>query len=163
MLAFLIQDKTMNSTLKVVEYLETTLGSKLFRRTFPLILTDNGSEFADPVLFETGIGNLKRTSIFYCEPYSSFQKGMLEKNHEYIRYLLPKGSSFDGLFHEDVSLMLSHINSTAREIINGRKPFELASLLLDQCVIRAAGIQRIEHHDVCLRPSLFKNKPLTVF
>ncbi len=81
---------------------------------------------------------------------------MLEKNHEYIRYLLPKGSSFDGLSQDDVSLMLSHINSTARTSINGRTPFELASLLLNERVIKATGLGRIEHDDVCLKPSLFK-------
>lgn len=156
MLAFLCKDKTMDSVLKIFGYLEDSLGSDLFRSTFPLILTDNGSEFADPVKFETGTENVKRTSLFYCEPYASYQKGMLEKNHEYIRYLLPKGSSFDGLFQDDVSLMLSHINSTARTSINGRTPFELASLLLNERVIKAAGLERIEHDDVCLKPSLFK-------
>jgi len=110
----------------------------------------------DPLLLENGKGNVRRTSIFYCEPYASYQKGMLEKNHEYIRYILPKGSSFDALSQKDISLMLSHINSTARTSINSRTPFELASLLVDERVIRAAGIQRIEHDDVCLRPSLFR-------
>ena len=155
MLAFLTKDKTMNSVLEVFEYLESELGTDLFRSTFPLILTDNGSEFLDPLLLENGNGNVRRTSIFYCEPYASYQKGMLEKNHEYIRYILPKGSSFDSLSQKDISFMLSHINSTARTSINCRTPFELASLLVDERVIRAAGIQRIEHDDVCLRPSLF--------
>lgn len=156
MLAFLTKDKTMKSVLEVFEYLESELGTDLFRNTFPLILTDNGSEFLDPLLLENGKGNVRRTSIFYCEPYASYQKGMLEKNHEYIRYILPKGSSFDSLVQEDISLMLSHINSTARTSINCRTPLELASLLVDDRVIRAAGIQRIEHDDVCLRPRLFK-------
>lgn len=34
---------------------------------------------------------------YYCEPKHSEQKGELEKNHEYIRYIIPKGTSFDGL------------------------------------------------------------------
>ena len=156
MLAFLTKDKTMNSVLEVFEYLESEFGADLFRNTFPIILTDNGSEFLDPLLLENGKGNVRRTSIFYCEPYASYQKGMLEKNHEYIRYILPKGSSFDALSQKDISFMLSHINSTARTSINCRTPFELASLLVDERVIRAAGIQRIEHDDVCLRPSLFR-------
>lgn len=156
MLAFLTKDKTMNSVLGVFEYLESELGTDLFRNTFPIILTDNGSEFLDPLLLENGNGNARRTSIFYCEPYASYQKGMLEKNHEYIRYILPKGPSFDALSQKDISFMLSHINSTARASINCRTPFELASLLIDERVIRAAGIQRIEHDDVCLRPSLFR-------
>lgn len=156
MLAFLIADKTSSSVLKVFEYLEAELGTTLFRRTFPLILTDNGAEFADPIILERGKNNTKRTSIFYCEPYASYQKGMLEKNHEYIRYVLPKGSSFEGLSQKDISILLSHINSTARTSINGLTPLELASLLIDDRVIRAAGLEKIEHDNVCLRPSLFK-------
>jgi len=38
-----------------------------------------------------------RTNIYYCNPYSSWQKGILEKNHEYVRYVLPKGRSFNEL------------------------------------------------------------------
>lgn len=55
MLAFLSKDKTMDSVLKIFGYLEATSGSDLFRSTSPLMLTDNGSEFADPVKFESGI------------------------------------------------------------------------------------------------------------
>ena len=36
-----------------------------------------------------------RTRIYYCDPNRSDQKGALEKNHEYIRYVLPKGTSFE--------------------------------------------------------------------
>ena len=36
-----------------------------------------------------------RTAIYYCNPNSSWQKGMIEKNHEYIRYVIPKGQSLD--------------------------------------------------------------------
>ena len=45
MLAFLLNDKTSNSVLKVFNWLESILGNDLFEKTFPVILTDNGSEF----------------------------------------------------------------------------------------------------------------------
>ena len=42
----------------------------------------------------------KSTTIFYCDPYCFWQKGACEKNHEYIRYIRPKGSSFADLDDE---------------------------------------------------------------
>ena len=57
----------------------------MFRELFPVILTDNGCEFADPELFEKGHDGKKRTRLFYCESRHCEQKGYLEKNHEYIR------------------------------------------------------------------------------
>ena len=43
--------------------------------------------------------------LFYCDPRRSEQKGQIEKNHEYIRYVLPSGTSFDGLTQEKVALV----------------------------------------------------------
>lgn len=52
MLAFLIETKEMKNTVATLDWLEETLGSEMFRKLFPVILTDNGCEFADPELFE---------------------------------------------------------------------------------------------------------------
>ena len=65
-------------------------------------------------------------------------------------------SVMDGYTQEDISLLMNHINSTARDSLNGRTPFELASLLLDRSVIETLGLKKIEHDDVCLRPNLLR-------
>lgn len=156
MLAFLLPDKKQESVLEVFHHLEEALSTLVFQKTFPVILTDNGSEFLNPILLETGMDSLIRTSIYYCDPNASYQKGALEKNHEFIRYIVPKGESFDGYNQEDITLMINHINSTARASLNGRTPFELASLLLDKCVIETLGFKKIEHDEVHLKPSLLK-------
>ena len=54
--------------------------------------------------------------------------------------------------------MINHINSTARDSLNGRTPFELASLLLDECVIQTVGLKKVEHDEVHLKPRLLRNK-----
>lgn len=97
-----------------------------------------------------------RTKIYYCDSNSSYQKGAIEKNHEFIRYIIPKGTAFDGHNQSDITLMINHINSTARASLNGRTPFELAALLLDDSVIKAVCLKKIEHDDVCLKPNLLK-------
>lgn len=156
MLAFLLPDKTQRSVLDVFDHLERSLGSFIFQKTFPIILTDNGSEFMNPILLETGVNSLARTSIYYCDPNASYQKGALEKNHEFIRYIIPKGKSFDKYTQEDITLMTNHINSTARNSLNSLTPFKLASLLLDESVLQAAALKEIQHDKVCLKPSLLK-------
>ncbi|MBB6630794.1 hypothetical protein H7D64_04675 [Clostridium algidicarnis] len=49
---------------------------------------------------------------------ASYQKPHVEKNHEYIRYVIPKGISFNNRTQEDITLMINHINSTARASLN---------------------------------------------
>lgn len=156
MLAFLLPNKTQESVLEVFHQLEEALGTIVFLKTFPIILTDNGSEFLNPFLLETGIDSTVRTSIYYCDPNASYQKGSLEKNHAYIRYIVPKGKPFDVYNQEDITRMINHINSTARDSLNGRTPFELASLLLDHCVLETLDLKKIEHDDICLKPSLLR-------
>lgn len=156
MLGFLLPDKTQVSVLEVFRHLEESLGTLVFKKTFPVILTDNGSEFINPILLETAVDSSARTHIFYCDPNASYQKGALEKNHEFIRYIVPKGASFNGFDQSDITLMVNHINSTVRASLNGRTPFELASLLLDECVIQTVGLKKIEHDEVHLKPTLLK-------
>lgn len=156
MLAFLLPSKTQEAVLEVFNRLEESISTFVFRKTFQLILTDNGSEFLNPILLETGKDSIIRTSIYYCDANASYQKGALEKNHEFIRYIVPKGESFDDYTQEDITLMINHINSTARGILNGLPPYELASLLLDEYVIEKLGLKRIAHDNVFLKPSLLK-------
>lgn len=156
MLLYLLPDKSQDSVFQVFNRLEKLLTTDGFAEVFPAILTDRGPEFADPILLEKGIGSSTRTSIYYCDPMASSQKAGIEKNHEYIRYICPKGSSFDGLEQKDISLIMNHINSAARPSLNGCTPFQLASLLLKENVINAFGMQPIDPEKVILKPSLLK-------
>lgn len=157
MLAYLLPDKTKKTLAERIGWLEGELGTELFTKTYPVILTDNGVEFADPLLLETGMDGVRRTSVFYCDPGKSCQKGSLEKNHEYIRYILPKGKSFDDLTDEKVLGMINHINSTARPGLNGKTPMALAELLLDNKVKEKLGLTLIPADEVCLKPELLRS------
>ena len=98
---------------EVFQDLKRTLGDFEFSRLFEVILTDNGTEFSDPESIELSAINGERLSnVFFCDPNASWQKGSIEKNHEYIRYVLPKGTSFAGLTQEDCNLLASHIKTT---------------------------------------------------
>ena len=156
MLAFLIETKEMKNTVATFDWLEETLGSELFRELFPVILTDNGCEFADPELFEKGCDGRKRTRMFYCESRHSEQKGELEKNHEYIRYVLPKGSSFDGLNQEQILRMVNHINNTTRPKLHGSTPMKKTLKSFDKNAMEKLGLEIIPPDEICLKPELLK-------
>ena len=95
MLAFLRDRNSARSVTEVFEWLYETLGHEQYCRLFPIILTDRGSEFTDPVSIEcTKFGEI-RSRVFYCDPQRSDQKGGCEVTHEFIRRVLPKGTSFD--------------------------------------------------------------------
>ena len=95
MIARLLPDKTSTSVKKELDNIEKIIGTTLFKRVFQYILTDNGGEFQRPDELETSIDGNKRCSIYYCETNRSDQKAKVEKNHEYIRYIIPKGTSMD--------------------------------------------------------------------
>lgn len=156
MLAFLIEGKEMKNTAATFDWLEERLGAETFREWFPVVLTDNGCEFADPEPFERGTDGSQRTKVFYCEPRHSEQKGELEKNHEYLRYVLPKGTSFDELTPEQVLLTVNHVNNTARPKLHGMTPMKKALQTFDKNAMERIGLKVIPPDDVCLKPSLLK-------
>ena len=156
MLGILLENKEMSGTVRSIDDLEERLGKEVFRELFPVVLTDNGSEFADPDLFETSPDGSRRMRLFYCDPRHSEQKGEIEKNHEYIRYILPQGTSFDELTQEKVDLMMSHINSTARPSLQGRTPIGLAMQHFGKDTVEKLGLYAIKPDDVCLKPELLK-------
>jgi IS30 family transposase len=115
MLAFLRDANTSQSVIDIFGNLFAVLKRKNFEKLFPVILTDNGSEFSNPRAIEYGPyqDDILRTRIFYCDPSAPYQKGALEVNHELIRRVLPKGTSLSGLTQDDVKRMMDHINSYA--------------------------------------------------
>ena len=157
MLIFLLDSQTQEEVLRVFSFLEAELGTHLFKHLFEVILTDGGSEFSDRTGMETSSdGKTQRTTVYYCDPYSFWQKGCCEKNHEYIRYVRKKGSSFDDLDQDKVTLLANHINNTKRDSLNRHSPFELSQLLLDDQLLSAMGYEYIAPDDVVLTPDLIK-------
>lgn len=156
MLAFILYEKTQKEVLRVFNMLEYELGNELFEKTFPIILTDNGTEFGDPLSLEFNNEGVGRTRIFYCNPRASYQKGMIEKNHEFIRYVLPKGTSFDTLLQTDIDLMINNINSFARASLNWFAPIDVAKFTLDKEIIKKLNLKKISPNEIQLTKNLLK-------
>ena len=156
MLAFIRERNTSQSVVDRFDMLYQTLGTQSFKTLFPLLLTDNGSEFSNPLKLEFDSGGIRRTRVFYCDPNASFQKPHVEVNHELIRRILPKGKSFDNLEQDDINLMMSHVNSYAREKLGDKSPLDLFGFLYGQELLGKLGIRKVPANEVFLKPSLLK-------
>lgn len=114
--------------------------------------------FKDLKLLKQVFYGTKRSSIYYCEPNRSDQKAKIEKNHEYIRYIIPKGTSMDNYVQDDIDLMMSHINSTARETLNFAIPFDMATVYLSKNTLKKLKLKKILPDNIILKPFLINNK-----
>lgn len=157
MLAFIREHNDAQSVIDIFNNLQKNLGIDKFKELFVLILTDNGSEFSNPaeIEFDMTTGELK-TQIFYCHPSSPNEKGSCEVNHELIRRILPKGTSFDELNQEGINIMMSHINSYKRKKLNNVSPYTIFSTIYGKNTIDKLGIQEIEPNDINLSTKLLK-------
>lgn len=115
----LIPDKTADSVAKALDRIEKRLGVKKFRERFKSITTDNGGEFRNWKAIEksyTG-STIQRTTQYFADAYSSWQRGTNENINKMIRRFLPKGTSFKGLTKKEVKKIEEWINNYPRKIL----------------------------------------------
>ena len=155
-LAFLMNRNTEGSVRLVLDRLEKRFSTFDFLTLFEYILTDRGAEFGDPDSLETGVTGIQRTNIYYCDPMRSGQKGGIEQAHTMLRMILPKRTTFEFLTQWDVNLITSHINSTPRESLNGRTPYDVALEAFGEDVLKAFQLRRIDPDKVILTPKLIR-------
>ena len=156
MIIYLLKEHTQMAVIDAINDICNKLGIELFKKLFQVILADRGTEFGNPYAIECDPNGEIKTKLFYCDPYCSWQKGSLERNHEFIRQVLPKGRSFNDLSQSDIHLMMNHINNYPRESLNNVSPYDLAKLLLGDKFLEAMKSQKILADDVILKPWLLR-------
>ena len=156
--ARLLDNKTSLEVTKHLYDIKNTLhqADKDFCQLFPVILTDNGGEFARVDDIEMDVRG--ESKLFFCDPNRSDQKGRIEKNHTLIRDILPKGTSFDNLTQEDINLVCSHVNSVKRAALNGKSAYELFAFTYGEEIPKLLGISKIPAEDVCQSSKLLQHK-----
>ena len=156
--ARLLDNKTALEVTKHLYDIKNTLyqADKDFFQLFPVILTDNGGEFARVDDIEMDVRG--ESKLFFCDPNRSDQKGRIEKNHTLIRDILPKGTSFDNLTQEDINLICSHVNSVKRAALNGKSAYELFTFTYGEEISKLLGISKIPAEDVCQSSKLLQHK-----
>ena len=154
MVGILLPNKCAASVTAAFDRIHAELGPETFRRLFPVILTDRGTEFSNPSRVESDEGGERRTRVFFCDPMNSNQKSQLERNHELVREILPKGSSFDGLAQDQASLAFSHVNAYVRRSQSDRTPYDVFEFLYGEGTAEKLHVSKIDPKEVVLKPRL---------
>lgn len=159
MIGLLKQKKTAEEMSNSLNYFQDTLSDEMYQQLFGLLLTDRGSEFAKPQLFEINheTGEV-RSKIFYCDAQMPSQKPHVENNHIFIRDILKKKTSLKDLTQDKLNLMFSHINSVPRKSLGGKTPYEAFEFFYGEGTLEKLKIQKIEKDKVTLQPYLLKLK-----
>lgn len=157
LLAYLMNRCTPGAVRHVFELLQKSLGGAYeFISVFPIILTDRGGEFGSPKRLETDPDGIQRTSIYYCDPMRSNQKGGIENVHTMLRMILPKGTVFEPLTQWDIRKVVNHINSAPREYLEGATPYQMALKKYGPDILEALQLKSIPPDEVTLSPKLLK-------
>ena len=119
-----LKSHTSKEVVSSLNMLEKKWG-ELFKRVFKTITVDNGTEFSDVVGMETSIFGGKRTKMYYCHPYSSWERGTNEVTNKLIRRHIPKGVSFDRKSKKEIKEIEDWINNYPRRILNYASSNEL--------------------------------------
>jgi len=157
-LAYRREANTSQSVTDIFNRLYEELGSEMYRKLFPLLLCDNGTEFSDPAALEYDQEGNRRSYVFYCNPSSPHEKPHCENNHEFIRKVIPKGVDITPYTQDQIRLMMSHINSYGRPELEDRTPYAVFRFYHGQAALNKLGITYVRPNDIILRPSLLKEQ-----
>ena len=128
MLIFLLDKKTAENVTNIFKDIKEGLGIEEYKKIFRIILTDNGVEFFNPYEMEYDYETGKKiANVFYCHPNASYEKHEIEVNHEYIRRVFPKGTSFENITTDIIKRLQDNINAIPRESLDGSTPFDLTN------------------------------------
>ncbi len=120
-----LKDQGAASVVEALDRLERKWGD-LFPKVFRSITVDNGVEFSDYEGMEKSVlKDEKRTFVFYCHPYSSWERGTNENNNRLIRRHIPKGTDFDDRTDEEIEYIENWINKYPRGILDYKTAEEL--------------------------------------
>ena len=106
-----LPDKTSQSVITALGKIEQEYGKEMFNKVFRSITVDNGVEFSR-------LTKSVRTELYYCHPYSAYERGTNENINKMIRRFFPKGTDFRGEPPEYIRAVQNWINDYPREILN---------------------------------------------
>lgn len=127
-----LPDQRAQSVVNALDNLENKYKDD-FPTLFKTITVDNGSEFTDCSGMEKSILRRgSRTKLYYCHPYSSFERGTNENQNRLVRRHIPKGVDFDDKTDKDIQYIQDWINHYPRRLLGYRAPAELFALELQK-------------------------------
>ncbi len=137
-LMFVSKDKTAISTVKILNYIERKLGARNFKKIFKSITCDNGTEFSNVMGMEySPMTGKQRTTMYYCHPYCSSERGSNENQNAFIRRFIPKGTPISKYSLTEIKEIQDFINDYPRGIFDYKTSNELFEAELE-----ALGIEK---------------------
>lgn len=132
----LMKDKTMASVVKALDAIEQELGDELFCQIFQTITVDNGSEFSACADMERSITRpgQQRTKLYYCHPYSAYERGSNENQNRMVRRHYPKGYDFTHTTAAEISKVEKWINNYPREMFDYYSSADLYNACLNSII-----------------------------
>lgn len=124
--------------------------SEEIKRIFSINLCDNGIEFIRFSRIEFDDNGEQICKTFYTNAYRATDKAECERNHEIVRYILPKRQSFDKLTQEIINEVFSNINSYVRSSKGNKTPYELFEQKHGKVILDKLGIRKIKRKKVRL-------------
>lgn len=131
-IAMRVPDHTAASVVSALDRLERRIGTRKFRDVFKSITVDNGTEFSDCWGMERSWRShwKHRTHIYYCHPYSSFERGSNEKQNQMIRWHFPKKTNFGKVSQASINKAVDWLNNYPRKILGWHTSAELFNAFL---------------------------------
>lgn len=132
-----IPNRKAETVVKALDALERKLGARRFRAIFKSITFDNGTEFAAAEELERSCVNkhLPRTKVYFCHPYSSWERGTNENTNGMIRRRFPKGTNFAAVTNAQITQAENWINNYPRKILG----YKSSEMVFREC-LRELGI-----------------------
>ena len=136
-LIFVSNDKTSLSTVHVLNTIERKLGTRNFRKIFKTITCDNGTEFSNTYGMEfSPLTKRQRTTVYYCHPYCSSERGSNENQNAFIRRFIKKGTRIESYTLDYIKYVQDYMNDYPRPILNGTSSYKLFMKELQQLKIK---------------------------
>ena len=100
---------------------------------FKSITFDNGTEFAAAEGLERSCVNkrLPRTKVYFCHPYSSWERGTNENTNGMIRRRFPKGTNFAAVTNAQIAQAENWINNYPRKILG----YKSSEIVFRECLL----------------------------
>jgi len=155
-LGFFREHNDAQSVIDIFNELYLKLGEEDFKKLFPLLLVDCGGEFTNPELIERTLDGKIKTKVFFCHAMSSYEKPHCERNHEFMRNVIPKRKSIAFMNQEKTTLMMNHINNYTRKSLGDNTPYKVFEFIYGKEILKKLGVKYISPNDILLNPSLVR-------
>ena len=121
----IIENKNSKKVVDLFNDIQDNIGIEVFKKIFPVILTDRDPSFSDMIGIENDLSTSEsRTRLFFCDAFKSNQKASVENMNKQLRKYFPKKSSVDNLIDKDMKNVMNFINNLRVPSLSGFTPNE---------------------------------------